>query len=155
MPQSIARLNTSMPSFHGRSSADFTTDIAESSFRYTHHKDSTPPPPENPTALLPRNQVKIAVNLAPFRSNIPWGDVRNWGLCEELSGLRWLRGWACGRILPIDSILAWFVLSAKWLECGQLSSAIPISARGTHVAVSQGKDPCRYAYSYADILRDS
>jgi hypothetical protein len=39
---------------------------------------------------------------SPFRLDIPWTGVQNSGPCEELSGLRWLRGYASGWILPIN-----------------------------------------------------
>src|ERR1700730_8710499 len=48
---------------------------------------------------------------SPSRSNIPWAGVRKSELCAELSGFRWLRGCASGRILPCESTSAWVLLS--------------------------------------------
>jgi len=56
-----------------------------------------------------------------FRSDIPWAGDRNWEVCGELSGLRWLRGSACGPILPWESTSVWFKLSVKWVKYRQLS----------------------------------
>ena len=49
----------------------------------------------------------------PFGQVFPGPELGYRGVCGELSGLRWLRRPACGRILPCESTSAWFCLSVK------------------------------------------